>query len=57
MISFAGIDGIKMLSNLGGFPALILAIMVVISVIKVALNPGKYDLYEIDNNLICKRES
>ncbi|HHY42068.1 MAG TPA: BCCT family transporter [Thermoanaerobacterales bacterium] len=45
MISFAGIDGIKMLSNLGGFPALFLIIMVVVSIIRVALNPGKYVLY------------
>jgi choline-glycine betaine transporter len=33
MVSAAGIDGIKMLSNLGGFPALLLLIMTMIGMI------------------------
>ncbi|MDQ0340561.1 choline-glycine betaine transporter [Caldalkalibacillus uzonensis] len=44
MISFAQIDGIKMLSNLGGVPAVLLGLMVVISLIKVARSPEKYDM-------------
>ncbi|MFT5917202.1 MAG: choline-glycine betaine transporter [Flammeovirgaceae bacterium] len=38
MISFAGIDGIKMISNLGGFPALFLLILVGVGLIKLMLN-------------------
>lgn len=44
MISFAKIDGIKMLSNLGGVPALILGLLIVLSLIKVANSPEKYDM-------------
>ena len=43
MISFAKIDGIKMLSNLGGLPAMILCVLIAISLLKVASNPKKYD--------------
>ena len=35
MISFAGIDGVKMLSNLGGFPALFLILLINFALIKV----------------------
>jgi len=44
MISFAKIDGIKMLSNLGGIPAIILELFVVFALIKVARSPEKYDM-------------
>ncbi|MRX73929.1 BCCT family transporter [Bacillus lacus] len=44
MISFAQIDGIKMLSNLGGVPALILGFFIIFSLFKVAGNPKKYDV-------------
>lgn len=44
MISFAKIDGIKMLSNLGGVPALVLGLLIVLSLIKVATSPVKYDI-------------
>lgn len=44
MISFAKIDGIKMLSNLGGIPAIILELLVVFALIKVARSPEKYDI-------------
>ncbi|MEK3806951.1 BCCT family transporter [Bacillus sp. FSL H8-0547] len=43
MISFAKIDGIKMLSNLGGVPAVFLVIGIVFALIRVAKEPGKYD--------------
>jgi glycine betaine transporter len=36
MVAFAGIDGIKMASNLGGFPALFLILAVAFSLIKLA---------------------
>jgi len=35
MISFAGIDGIRMMSNLGGFPALFLVILVGVGLVKL----------------------
>jgi len=44
MISFAKIDGIKMLSNLGGVPALIIGLLTVFALIKVARAPEKYDV-------------
>jgi glycine betaine transporter len=50
MISFAKIDGIKMLSNLGGVPALILGLLTVFALIKVARNPEKYDVASRDQN-------
>ncbi|OLS38243.1 BCCT transporter [Alkalihalophilus pseudofirmus] len=43
MISFAQIDGIKMLSNLGGLPAVLLGLCVIVALIKVARSPEKYD--------------
>lgn len=46
MISFAEIDGIKMLSNLGGLPAMILCLLIAVSLLKVAYNPKKYDRTE-----------
>ncbi|MFC5604765.1 BCCT family transporter [Sporosarcina koreensis] len=46
MISFAEIDGIKMLSNLGGLPAMILCLLIAVSLLKVAYNPKRYDRTE-----------
>lgn len=39
MINFAGIDGIKMLSTIGGFPALLLIIMICWGAIRLLINP------------------
>ena len=55
MISFAGIDGIKMLSNLGGFPALFLILAIGIALVKVAINPAKYDLYAVRQDVISSK--
>ena len=41
MISFAGIDGIRMSSNLGGFPALILEFAIAFGAWRLILNPSK----------------
>lgn len=49
MISFAKIDGIKMLSNLGGVPALLLCLLIVAALIKVARAPEKYDVSNRDS--------
>lgn len=43
MISFASIDGVKMLNNLGGVPALFLGLLVFGSLMKIAKNPQRYD--------------
>ena len=42
-ISTLGIDGIKTLSYLGGFPALFLGIFSILSLIFIMRNPGKFD--------------
>ena len=43
-ISTLGIDGIRMLSYLGGFPALFLGVASLISIFLIMNNPGKYDV-------------
>jgi choline-glycine betaine transporter len=43
-----GTDGIKMLSNLGGVPALFLTVLMAFSLVKVASNPSKYDVRKED---------
>ena len=43
MITSSGVDGIKMLSNLGGGPALILELLICVSLLKVASKPKEYD--------------
>ena len=48
MLSFAGIDGIKMLSNLGGFPAMILELAVAVGLVLVVSNPRKFDTFKED---------
>ena len=39
MINYAGIDGIKMLSNIGGLPALLLVIVICIGAVHILINP------------------
>ncbi|MGN1165857.1 MAG: BCCT family transporter [Lachnospiraceae bacterium] len=48
LISFAGIDGIKAASNLGGFPNMFLMIIMIVGLLKICRNPQKYDLYKED---------
>lgn len=43
LLCTSGIEGIKMASNLGGFPNLFLMILMAISLFKVAHNPERYD--------------
>ncbi len=43
MVSFAGIKGVKMLSNLGGLPALFLGLATLVALLLVAFRPSKYD--------------
>ncbi|MFY0601118.1 MAG: BCCT family transporter [Cyclobacteriaceae bacterium] len=42
MISYAGIDGIKMISVLGGFPALFLVILIAFGAVKLLLSERKH---------------
>ncbi|HOY20830.1 MAG TPA: BCCT family transporter [Haliscomenobacter sp.] len=44
MVANAGIEGIKMASTLGGFPALFLVLAVALGLVKILLKPGKYML-------------
>ncbi|MDR1545343.1 MAG: BCCT family transporter [Deltaproteobacteria bacterium] len=48
MMIAAGIDGVKMVSNLGGFPSLFLLVAVCVSAFKLIANPAKYDLHKED---------
>ncbi|MEG0720302.1 MAG: BCCT family transporter [Lachnospiraceae bacterium] len=48
LLSFAGIDGIKAASNLGGFPNMILMIFMAIGLMKICKNPKKYDTFKED---------
>lgn len=45
MISLLGINGIKMLSNLGGFPAAFLEIGAAISIFFLIKNPARFDVF------------
>lgn len=46
MVSFAGLDGLRMLNSLGGFPAMFLCIGVTVCLVLVAVNPRKYDTFK-----------
>lgn len=48
LISFAGIDGIKAASNLGGFPIMFIIIIFIVGLLKVCRNPKKYDVFQED---------
>ncbi|WP_049729187.1 BCCT family transporter [Dorea sp. D27] len=48
LISFAGIDGIKAASNLGGFPIMFIIIIFIVGLLKVCRNPKKYDMFQED---------
>ena len=46
MASLAQLDGIRMLSSLGGFPAMFLCLAVALAAVRVMLNPYKYDRFK-----------
>lgn len=48
VVSFSDISGIKMISNIGGFPALWVEILVIIGILKIMKDPRKYDEYKED---------
>jgi glycine betaine transporter len=43
LLCVSGVDGIKMISYLGGVPALFYELLALIALLRVASNPGKYD--------------
>lgn len=51
-ITTLGIDGIRMLSNLGGFPALFLGVLSIVSLGLIMMNPKKYDVASQDEATI-----
>lgn len=46
MIAFADVEGVKILSYLGGFPAACLLLIVVVALFRVSLNPEQYDVVD-----------
>ncbi|MFP3156398.1 BCCT family transporter [Lachnospiraceae bacterium ZAX-1] len=48
LISFAGIDGIKAASNLGGFPNMFFVLIMVVGLLKICKKPQKYDIFKED---------
>ena len=50
MITFADIEGIKIISTLGGFPAAILLILVLGSLVKVLFNYKEYNLIDRESD-------
>ncbi|MBL8888612.1 MAG: BCCT family transporter [Planctomycetaceae bacterium] len=54
MISFADVEGVKILSNLGGFPAACLLLLVVIALFRVSLNPDHYNAIERESPASAK---
>ena len=49
MVTNFGLDGIRMLSNLGGFPALFLCLAIGICAIRVAADPARFDRFNKDH--------
>lgn len=48
LLAVAGVDGVKMLSNVGGLPALVLMMFMLVSLIRVGLNPARFDVNKGD---------
>jgi glycine betaine transporter len=46
MITLAGLDGVRMTSNLGGFPALIILVLILSGTIKLLVKGRKSELFE-----------
>ncbi|MDP3305668.1 MAG: BCCT family transporter [Erysipelotrichaceae bacterium] len=55
-ITTLGIDGIRMLSYLGGFPALFLGILSIASLILIMGNPKKFDTHSIKEAELINKE-
>lgn len=55
MMLMSGVDGVKMVSNLGGFPSLFFTLGVIISAWKLIMNPHKYDNFKEDYDPVLKQ--
>jgi len=47
MISFADIEGVRIVSILGGFPSACLLLLVILSLLRVSLNPDRYNVVDL----------
>ncbi len=45
MVTFGGLDGIRMLSRLGGLPAIFLCLAISVCAIRVMMDPARYDRF------------
>ncbi len=52
MISFANVNGIRILSTLGGFPAAILVLLIIVSLTLCVANPEKYNQVDASSSKI-----
>lgn len=43
LLAMAGVDGVKMLSNIGGLPALLLTVLMLVALVRVGRSPARYD--------------
>lgn len=48
IVVYSDVSGIKMISNIGGFPALLVEILAIVGVLKIMKNPQKYDEFKDD---------
>ncbi|MDR0621213.1 MAG: BCCT family transporter [Deltaproteobacteria bacterium] len=48
MLNASGIDGLKMASNLGGFPNVFFLVLMCAALLKIVKNPSRYDLFKED---------
>ena len=48
IVVYSDVSGIKMISNIGGFPALLVEILAIVGVLKIMKNPKKYDEFKED---------
>jgi choline-glycine betaine transporter len=55
MMLMSGIDGVKTVSNLGGFPSLFFLLGVLVSAWKLIMNPYKYDVFKEDYDPVLKQ--
>ena len=56
MLTIAGIDGIKLVSNLGGLPNIFIIFGGIICVFVIASNVKKYDIVDQNNDLSNKNK-
>ena len=48
MITLAGLDGVRMTSNLGGFPALLIILLILAGTVRILIKGRKSELFKDD---------